>query len=280
MSMKRKSGAFAIVLAFAVIGIAAMSEEFFRNIEVYDPDMMGINWYTTGWHLDDLGEGNYTTEFQYSKYHGWVNDSKGDQIYSVSCVQGYFPHGWPIPGWEASHKGRNRLRHESVPKRLVVKFKVVSWAWNMGGNQSYANYTWVTLGIDIRGSVLGKSYNESVEMDGQSWVFCANLFCVKNVSGSIIYSKPGEILLACYDLDYGSGTESCYHYSVATLDSEAIKMDTWYTVELNLKPYIRDMETYFEESDLAVHAVHLVQPFAETSGGYIEVEVDRVEFSN
>ena len=166
------------------------------------------------------------------------------------------------------------MKREGYPHTLVVKFKVVNYTFNLDPNETYCGFCWVTVGVDIRGSIMGKNYNATPEMNGDSWVLCANLFYVKlNPDGSLQYSKKNEILLKCRDLDYGIGIERLYHYSIATLDSKGIELGKWINITILIGEYAHKMENQF---NFRIDRVHLIQPFIETCGGSIEAHFDMV----
>ena len=249
--------------------------------ENWDGELKGTNWAVTGWHLENSTD--YTTEFVDSTYHGLINDTKGHTIYSVSCVQGYFPQQWRIPKqgdyYNATELvGKDRLRQEGLPNRLRVRFKIVNWTFNTEADDTYCGFTWVTVGVDIRGSVRGKDYNADATV-GDSWVFCANLFHATNTTQEEIgYSKKDQILLKCRELYYGTGTENLYHYSVAMLDSEEIPLNEWIEIDVDLRSYIQDFQRAFDPVWTA-EKTHLIQPFVETCGGSIETYFDYVKLS-
>ncbi|MDH5687347.1 MAG: hypothetical protein OEZ48_05770 [Candidatus Bathyarchaeota archaeon] len=247
----------------------------------WDGELKGTNWVVTGWHLGNSTD--YITEFADGEYHGLINDTRGDTIYSASCVQGFFPEQWQIPkqgGYYSATElvDKDRLRQEGLPHRLRVRFKIVNWTFNIDADTTYCGFTWVTVGIDIRGSVRGKDYSADAPV-GDSWVFCANLFYVTNTTqGQIGYSRKDEILLRCRELHYGGGTENLYHYSAAMLDSEEIRINEWIEIDVDLRRYMQDFQRGFDPFWTAEKS-HLIQPFVETCGGSIEAYFDYVKLS-
>ena len=249
--------------------------------ENWDGELKGTNWIVTGWHLENSTD--YVTEFVDGAYHGLIEDTRGDTIYSVSCIQGYFPQQWRIPKKDGYYSAtelidKDRLRQEGLPQRLRARFKIVNWTFNMDVGDTYCGFTWVTLGIDIRGSVKGKDYNANATF-GDSWVFCANLFHATNTTqGEVQFSKQDQILLKCRELHYGSSTENLYHYSVAMLDSEEIPLNEWIEIDVDLRRCMQDFQRGFSPFWTAKET-HLIQPFVETCGGSIEAYFDYVELS-
>ena len=122
--------------------------------------------------------------------------------------------------------------------------------------------------------VKGKNYNAPIEMDGDSWVLCANLFQVVLDSEGIKYSKKGDVLLKCRELYHGEGVEICWHYSIAVLDSENIELGKWYEITISLEQLAIQMEN---ELGFKINKTHLIQPFIETCGGEIEAYFDVVK---
>jgi len=245
-----------------------------------DPDLLGANWYLTGWHLEYAA--NYIKEFTVydgrSVFHGLINDTKGKAICSVSIAQGYPPQGWGIPYWEGNHEERNRLKSEGKVRFLKVRFQIVNYTFNLDSSESYGNHVWVTVGIDIRGSVKGRSYNAKWYEGGKSWVFCANLFAI-GIYGSQYYSTTkDQVIVSCEEFppheEGGETTKGVYHYSVAMLNSESIKMGVWYEYTFDLRRYFELMQ---KDLGFEVDKVHYIQPFIETCGGCIEAYFDYVE---
>lgn len=244
----------------------------------YDPEILGSNWYVTGWHLENAS--SYVKEILYEYdgrkgvFRGLINDTRGDTIYSVSICQGYFPQGWGIPYWNGSHQGRSRLMMEGEPNKLKIRFMVKDYGFNLNPIGTYCGFCWVAVAVDLRGSVIGKDYNASWEMGGQSWVTGVVLFEAILSEDGLKFIRRGEVVLETYELHHGYGVERLYHYSVGFLNSDEIKLGVWYEADLDLKPMIESMEKTF---NIKVDRTHLIQPFIETCGGWIEAYFDYAE---
>ncbi len=276
MDLSKLYKTLVVVIVVVVLGSIIYVALFNQNLVYamnWDYDLKGTNWLLTGWHLENASD--YISEFGNGLYHGYIKDLKGNTIYSVSFVQGYFPHGWGIPkpngGYYDNYKP---LKGEGYPHLLTVKFKIVDYQFNLNPQNTYCGFCWVTVGIDLRGSVKGKNYNAPIEMDGDSWVLCANLFQVVLDSEGIKYSKKGDVLLKCRELYHGEGVEICWHYSIAVLDSENIELGKWYEITISLEQLAIQMEN---ELGFKINKTHLIQPFIETCGGEIEAYFDVVK---
>ena len=270
----------ALLLCLAILKALELIFPPVVQAENWDPDLNGDNWYLTGWHLENAS--GYIKEFTVydgrDVFHGLIEDCRGDTIYSVSIMQGYLPQRWGVPYWNGTHTGRNRLKVEGYPVKLKVVFMVVNYTFNVDPKDTYCGFCWVTVGVDIRGSVVDKDYNAKPDEGGDSWVFCANLFYIRLDEGGIHYSKEGDVLLRVRDLDYGYGVERLYHYSVAVNNSEDMGLNNWVTLNISLTEYIQAMESAFDEP-FKVNRTHLIQPFIETCGGSIEAYFDYVALS-
>ncbi|MEM3592167.1 MAG: hypothetical protein QW702_08760 [Candidatus Bathyarchaeia archaeon] len=268
-----------IVMLIIILFSLSQNHQFENDVaRNYDPQIFGINWYVTGWHLETAS--SYIKEIldEYDGmrgvFHGLINDTRGDTIYSVSICQGYFPQGWRVQYWLGSHQGRNRLMSEGKPNKLKVRFMIKNYGFNLNPQDTYCGFCWVTIAVDLRGSIIGKSYNASWEFDGQSWVTGIVLFQVELNNHGLKFIKKGDVVLATYELYHGYDVERLYHYSVGFLDSDEIRLGVWYEVDLDLKPMMESMERRF---NIKVDRTHLIQPFIETCGGWIEAYYDYVE---